>query len=72
MVLITIVIGAYKPTYNVWGPHIVEVQSQSLRHRWIERGGICWSQDSEAVIPQQPLGRNHPDTMTPGLVNIHS
>ena len=35
MVLITIVIGAYKPTYLSWGPHIV-VLYPSLSHitRW--------------------------------------
>ena len=39
MVFITIVTGAYKPTYN-WGPHIVSdsaVCSAKLAGKWMER-----------------------------------
>ena len=30
MVLITIVTGGYKPTYNIWGPHIVPINTLKL------------------------------------------
>ena len=37
MVVITIVRGGYKPTYNVWGPHIAgtmnEIGSSALKVR---------------------------------------
>ena len=37
MVLITIVTGAYKPTYN-WGPHIVGTSNQSDPEMAIDGG----------------------------------
>ena len=60
MVLITIVTGVYKPTYNVWGPHIGSFMAD------IAGTFVCcgiWASSSDLTVLPKPgmvVNGNHP------------
>ena len=56
MVVITIVRWGYKPTYNVWGPHIVYIE---YMYRAMQLGGndcnVCCFEVHKVVQRRKPI-----------------